>query len=1047
MTAPNRPPEIRTAADVSTALSGIEQRTFGEKALRLIKRLPRPGTWLPFDTIKATSSATAWDLIGNHTPRHFRLKGPDGEEKWVDVPEDLHNDEGDYLVTRSGANVAGRLLTQDLKHGSQSVAVLGVMALVPFVTALFLFLGMEPNTPSTTIFLFWLVLGAAATGLLKKPLGTMPTLVTLGLGMVLPIAGLYASYLFTRGWMWFQGAAGAMAGPIIVVSVLMLAFSLLAVWIIDKRNIRTYRDANGRTVTDNTGVFQSFAEVLAWAIGTPVVLYILNARFPTLQPVLMFMPGLLWPCIYDRLLRRHRAVRLRKQHRKYMGADNLNQAHVVARRNQAIAAINDTTPLIKLGISEGAFVNRGDRYGAMHGQELCMSVLDLMEGLIIFGSIGQGKTSSVIRPIAKQLLEVGVGVALYDDKAELALDCSRLRKDFLLVWHGVEGGIGLFEGLGPAALTQMFEELLSANAGGKDNASGNSQYFLKLTQEIVRHSIQLLWAAVLVELNGLWKQHLQVNALEEDFNPLGMDDDTVPPMAFLAWWKGLNVQRQWTWTWACLDDIVQAMQKEGSPIIDALLKVARQHPHAERACFLLNRALHFVDVRLPELRAGGESNGISAAFSSALNVFSPIQSNQKILHWSQQEFGADITCPLRGGAMGMHLPPSEFGEAGAIVGKLVKQRLYTAVRRRAGGNKDHEPHMFIVMDEAQAILSSRDSDAMGQLRGLKCGFVLATQNREKLDEKFGSTAATDAILDYCRSRIFLKTSAATMQWLQREVGNAPRWVSRMPNQQTIDFPGTAAAAAKFPEYDPTHPDYYLLQSLLKGGDFNEKDDAWDEETEVRKALQGDFHTPVIARTLDKEEAFLINNAIIAWAAVKGYAVACIRRAGADRRDVIKLHHDASPSVQLPKVQHTPHQTSTPPSPAAPTLRYPLDCYTDDADPAREYEVHFGLELDTAIQAQEAGQALTPDQSSLLDDYAAAVAQRAHVQLVKGVVLALRRGVDPLDCIHQLIGASRNLDTQTIKQVIEEATRLAPDSTVFDDDEESPTPPVLYARAA
>lgn len=72
---------------------------------------------------------------------------------------------------------------------------------------------------------------------------------------------------------------------------------------------------------------------------------------------------------------------------------------------QATNAFKDKTKFIRIGTAKGSFDKIGDVLAPEENLQFGLTVADLSTQMIIFGSIGTGKTSSAIRPIIKAIIE------------------------------------------------------------------------------------------------------------------------------------------------------------------------------------------------------------------------------------------------------------------------------------------------------------------------------------------------------------------------------------------------------------------------------------------------------------------------------------------------------------------------------------------------------------------------------------------------------------------------------------------------------------------
>ena len=82
--------------------------------------------------------------------------------------------------------------------------------------------------------------------------------------------------------------------------------------------------------------------------------------------------------------------------------------------------IGDMKRLVDLGTTTGIMAARGDLFAPSENLPFQMSLHDLQNHLIVFGGVGAGKTSGVLRPLAKQIAAWDkVGIVVMDGKGAL----------------------------------------------------------------------------------------------------------------------------------------------------------------------------------------------------------------------------------------------------------------------------------------------------------------------------------------------------------------------------------------------------------------------------------------------------------------------------------------------------------------------------------------------------------------------------------------------------------------------------------------------------
>lgn len=381
-----------------------------------LPRLLRPGGWLNMKRLWSDADREANDLVGNHTPKAVIINGTQHM-----VPADLINAEGEFLVTKSGAPTAGRMLDEDMQQGSESVAVTAFACLLPLFFAVVNLVSGSLVDPSTN-FLLLLLLCVVPVWILKRSEmgGTAAVWITIFLAAFLPAYGL-AGVDMLGGL--FESKPGADGPPVVVLVffgaiVLVMGVAFLLLWMFD-----AYRRSTSDDTDDEAPqLSKQFVGAVAKVIGTLIGVGILSAACPGLLPLALYIPGVVYPLFHENKRIEARAIDLRNAAVANLGATNANTRYLEARKKQALNTINDKSPIIRVGVAEGMFVGKGDHFAYEAGQEVVMSGNDYLTHKVVFGRTGGGKTDSSIKGEAKQFLKEGVSVVLLDGKAQLGYD-------------------------------------------------------------------------------------------------------------------------------------------------------------------------------------------------------------------------------------------------------------------------------------------------------------------------------------------------------------------------------------------------------------------------------------------------------------------------------------------------------------------------------------------------------------------------------------------------------------------------------------------------
>lgn len=744
------------------------------------------------------------------------------------VPEDLADINGRYYRTMPDANgrqsrISGRMLAQDLHTGSASaatsiifglMAIMGVLAVmigkpwafIPLIPLLFL-IGTATNGKGGLI---WAVASAVlAVGL--------PTLGQVGLGSIsLLKSGGGATWLIAVGVA--MGAALLFGGVRGIRMILMSAFGV--------------------------------AVCIGAAALAPVVL----------RPFVLAVPACLLPYLWSKAQEFTRGRLLEAQGRKAAFEDSERPVkHVEGRKQQAERAAKDTSPLITWGSAMGEMTARWDGFAPDAGLPVCSSVNDLATHLMIFGSTGRGKTSSVLNPLMNAYVRANVGGSLtMDGKGSLATLYRRV-KGYLLI-DPRKCVVGLYEGMSPSQVGITLKELNTNNT-----EQTGAEFWTSSAYSAIRHSAEVLRA--LVDLGGA-------------------DDE------------------KWRWTMHEHFRFVQialsndaAKRAETKAYLDA---IRAQHPGAEIG--LLSDARNYFLIEVEGMDEKTQAN-IAATVSS---WFSPVMAHPLLLEWAKAETGVRVEECLHGRHVGINLPSTIFGHAGTVATRFLKNRVFNEIRRRAEADEGKwralDPTakpVLMIMDECQLLLTDADMELAPIGRSLGCWFVCSTQTVESVRAISRDQQKIGAFLDSFQSVIALRSSPDTTEWLVKRFGMT--WMPQFATRGVgINFIGSVAEASDAPLYDPAHPQAPVMRWLrrLGAGGFRSLAAATDGNREGMGGAADHLKFSLITTANGgwAEESLLQRPTFESLVASQGTALVCLTRAGSPRRDFIKLdrHMDTLP---------------------------------------------------------------------------------------------------------------------------------------------------------
>jgi hypothetical protein len=695
-----------------------------------------------------------------------------------------------------------------------------------------------------------------------------PWLGLLPLLLVAPL--LLMTWQATNSWLWpllavvlgvvmpLGGASivGGFSGGMSEAIALMAGFVIVPIIAAVLMGSQNFMETLRKTL----GGMLAFAAIAAVSIALP----------PALAHAAWFAIGCALPVYYSNELAKQRALGLMVQAKKHQSEILAGHAtaHVAARKHQAEAAEADKSPVLKLGVATGMFSQLRDNYAPDAGLPFVVSAgRDMTTHLIAMGSTGTGKTSCVIRPMVKQWLAAAIGgIFIMDGKGGLAGEFRDL-PNYILIEPG-HADVALLQGLTPRDALMC----LSAQSGGGSKANESEKFFVSSGREMLRHGLVLLDVVVRYEKSVIADQS----------------------------------QRQWRWALHDVFELLVRMQRaskeQESKAGDLLNYIANAEEFGRGG--LLDDAINYF-TNLPV----GPDETRSNIWATVQSWLSPIMSDERLLPWAKLEEGADVTEALRGGAVGVCLPAFSYGDAGKQVAKLLKQRLFVELRRRASRDglagrpnwRDQgEFPMLMGIDEAQELVTEADVEMLPVARSLGCVCLYATQNVDSFFDRFGVHGA-NKLLDSFRSRITFQSSEATFKWAQEALGHVR--VLRFPvRAAAIGYAESVAAAVASPLFDPTHPGAPLYRTWLRAGagaieDARRGDPegnfgghvGWRSNAAIKGGAA--MTLPCIAGGV-WEERPLLNEATYAAATAQPFtAVAQVMRGGVPRRDVIRLTPD------------------------------------------------------------------------------------------------------------------------------------------------------------
>jgi TraM recognition site of TraD and TraG/Type IV secretion-system coupling protein DNA-binding domain len=498
-----------------------------------------------------------------------------------------------------------------------------------------------------------------------------------------------------------------------------------------------------------------------------------------------------------------------------------------ARQQQIANALRDTSPVVTLGTTTGLFAARGDFYAPNEGLPLSLSFQDLQTHLLVFGGTGSGKTSGILRPIARQFGQHdGIGMVIMDGKGSLPAELRDLPSMQLI--DPAHHRVSLVAGLSPNIIVDTLVQILQ---GGEE--SGKDPFFVNNASSLLRRALILMQAASVS-------------------NP--------------DYWTLMNAVR-----------FASSEAYRETVLLDIPDAVVRQDP-------MIQEAFTFYMQSWPETEPKTQSN-ILATLRSWVST---ITAERDLLEWAETpphaETGIDLMACLRGGKIGFCLPSHRYGQAGAVVTALLKARLYAQLKARTEtGIPDGETSVLFLIDEAQEVATNEDATMLAIGRSLGLAVVAATQGIEGINAQLGETVAAKWLSIYRNVMALASRSTSTDAFVAQRAGSS--WQASLERVKGLTIrntlavnacTGAIAASRRQPHIAGVIEEVDLSASFLqrkiaeiaKGVLPNAKD-----QVEVKVGIR-----PIL-------EAEELQNLL----AEPDTAIALVNRGRVHRRDVIRLH--------------------------------------------------------------------------------------------------------------------------------------------------------------
>ena len=275
--------------------------------------------------------------------------------------------------------------------------------------------------------------------------------------------------------------------------------------------------------------------------------------------------------------------------------------------------------------------------------------------------------------------------------------------------------------------------------------------------------------------------------------------------------------------------------------------------------------------------------------------------------WHSIEKGeVDVSDALYGAMVGLFLPPTQFGEAGEMMMRLLKQRVMNGIKARgAFGDKWREAlpgqtEVMLMMDEAHLLLTADDINLFSVSRSLGLMPVLATQGFESLVNAFGSVNEAELMANTMQSVIALKCSHNTHEYLEKRFGQATLTTFKQ-RTRGIDYQGGMNNWRHSVLNDPDHAYASAYDKMRMEGAGRLTASRIDAVTGRRWRIGSEdtLGQDEIARDIDmptggkrEVQPLFLQEEYSALLEPRGHAIVALNRAGIKRIDLAELLPDA-----------------------------------------------------------------------------------------------------------------------------------------------------------
>lgn len=414
-----------------------------------------------------------------------------------------------------------------------------------------------------------------------------------------------------------------------------------------------------------------------------------------------------------------------------------------------------------VGLATGTLRARGDLAAPMPGQTMKLDGESLFQHALVFGGTGEGKTTAILKPLLRQVLQdrkFGAFIAdakgvFWQDAGKVAKDVGRI-DDVVLIGTGKgQKGLNPIASLTPTQVAATLRSVLRQMGG---EASDN--FWPDMAANVIRHTLTIGRAYAETEAGQTMLKSEGVNpySLWWAYRAIILSDSGEhfgPLSKAIKYLRGKLDQDR---------EASEAAQARGD---------IEQAERINRAATALYTPEYYASLEYLEnawgTMAPETKSGIIASVTQLLDGFSGAPELRERFACGRTEGMADLRDALDGKIILNALSSIEDGLPARLTSILIKTALYREARvreaqwKREGKSPQSKP-CIVMMDEVQELATVdpasglSDASFWNVARSTGLAGIFATQTIAALVQAMGKDAA-DNFIQQARSKVFLRT--------------------------------------------------------------------------------------------------------------------------------------------------------------------------------------------------------------------------------------------------------------------------------------------------